>query len=1259
MEIRGGNFLYIYKGFKVLGAAIVPALIFAQSAAAAPANIYYQDATQQMVSANYQTALFQKNVMHDTNMYNALSTAFVNAENNPAASILITDDTTNQTIDWAAAYTKNETYANALIDASVNHAAIPTVDSVMGTDGTVTPVVAAVNVASVSAINGTVTATLSSAPTVAPVAGDFVVKQAINGAAPTTVTPTLVMNGAVATLTVAPVVATTVAQTVVYSVSYKTSDTVFANNVTVAGLPADKIAPVITAITSVNVTAAAQAYTFTVADEVNGSGVDASSIVVKQGTTSLVATAVVAQVNTYQVSLNEVIGANQNLTIDAKDKLGNVATQKSVTLVDKTAPYVAKITSLSATLVEVQFNENINAGLAQMPSNYALVETGTANLVPITGVTITGPNTVRLTTATQTDAKNYTLTVKSMQDSSANAISGSVSNTFVAIKDITKPTVVSAIATDANMIAVTLSEELNATTPVTATVKVYNTDGTLGTATIANTVVVTGNKAVVTLTASADYLQNAKTYNIVLTGGADLSTNPIADNQSKDFAGLRDTTAPTVVGQDYKNGVLTINFSEAVAANGTYGIYETNTGIPATIIAATPSTDKKSVALSFSPALTSVTSYSVRINDLTDVAITPNTIVTNTIVRFDTPAAPVTPVTLSSATQPGTPDGKSVVLTFNTALIKAEAENVNNYVIKQVADTTKTLGVTKAVYNATANTVTLTTAAQSEGVNYYEVTVSGLTSLDANSTKATFAGVDKVAASLTGVVAINEKTVDLTFSENLLPGQSVAPATTVSVVEKGTANVITANTISGIGNKLRITFAGTDATNTLVAGKTYTISVNNVKDTATPSNAATVQTIDVTAVADITAPLLTGVNVVNSGKIVLQFNEELSTQGAITNFTLKQGTTPVDISSGTATLSADGTQIIITGTTPQVFLTNGKAYTLTVAGGVADLKGNIVTNASYAFTGYEDVVNPKLLSAVANKDNKIVLTFDEAIGNAGAAGSYLVTNALTGEPLTVTDAAIGTVNTSTVELTLSTKTELGKQYRVYITGNAVIDAAVVGNPVDNTARVATFAGVDTTAPSIPTTTPTLTGVKTVKLTFDDVLSASSVTKEDFTVAGNTVSAASIDSTGKVVTLTLGTAVPTDKTTLAIGIAANQSVEDLSGNKLGGTSAVVISTTNLDKVAPTLVTAIKTATNQVTLTFSENIAVITSPDVSSIIAIDGYTVGTITATGTGNTVVVTTTADITNFPTTSLKVGQTAIKDIASNVYAGGDIVILK
>lgn len=113
----------------------------------------------------------------------------------------------------------------------------PTINVVVDQNGNVVenPIAPAEpTLSSVVAENGKITATLSSAPTSTPVASDFAVTQAINGAAATTITPTLVMNGAVATLTVAPVAAQTTDQSVVYSVAYKSGTAVAAQAFTVA-----------------------------------------------------------------------------------------------------------------------------------------------------------------------------------------------------------------------------------------------------------------------------------------------------------------------------------------------------------------------------------------------------------------------------------------------------------------------------------------------------------------------------------------------------------------------------------------------------------------------------------------------------------------------------------------------------------------------------------------------------------------------------------------------------------------------------------------------------------------------------------------------------------------------------------------------------------------------------------------------------------------------------------------------------------------
>lgn len=78
------------------------------------------------------------------------------------------------------------------------------------------------NYSTVETVNGTLTVTLSSGPTVAPVIADFSVKQSVGGFSATVVTPTAISTSdLVVTLTVSPITATTVDQIVNFSVSYK------------------------------------------------------------------------------------------------------------------------------------------------------------------------------------------------------------------------------------------------------------------------------------------------------------------------------------------------------------------------------------------------------------------------------------------------------------------------------------------------------------------------------------------------------------------------------------------------------------------------------------------------------------------------------------------------------------------------------------------------------------------------------------------------------------------------------------------------------------------------------------------------------------------------------------------------------------------------------------------------------------------------------------------------------------------------------
>ena len=335
------------------------------------------------------------------------------------------------------------------------------------------------------------------------------------------------------------------------------------------------------------------------------------------------------------------------------------------------------------------------------------------------------------------------------------------------------------------------------------------------------------------------------------------------------------------------------------------------------------------------------------------------------------------------------------------------------------------------------------------------------------------------------------KVVDLTFDETLAANQDQL---VVNVIKSGTAEIAGTYTVNGGNNNtvtpvvngktVRLTF-----TNALENAE-YTISVKNVKDVnnnyqlnqVAPNDKVVTKTF--TAQADTAAPVLQSITAVNSAKLVLQFNEELSYQGTANAYVFKDVAANTEVSKANLSFTLnpeDKTQINVENTVNNVLsalFENGKQYSVTINGEVADVvpapNANAITlqaPQSLTFTGVDDTTAPKLASAVAittkvNNVNKtkVVLAFDEAVTAAGLqADEFVVTNAQTFEPLTVTSA---TLVDGKVELVLDTPTLAGTQYRVYVSGNSIKDTAVTPKALDDNGRIATFTGVDTTAPTL-------------------------------------------------------------------------------------------------------------------------------------------------------------------------------------------------
>lgn len=115
----------------------------------------------------------------------------------------------------------------------------------------------------------------------------------------------------------------------------------------------ERVAPVITIVSPTNgayVINSKQPVVFTVTDEVDGSGVDLSTLVVKLDGTTVASSTLVntAITNGYQVTYTPATAltdGEHTVTIDVKDHDGNAATQKSTTYRVDTVPPTLNITS--------------------------------------------------------------------------------------------------------------------------------------------------------------------------------------------------------------------------------------------------------------------------------------------------------------------------------------------------------------------------------------------------------------------------------------------------------------------------------------------------------------------------------------------------------------------------------------------------------------------------------------------------------------------------------------------------------------------------------------------------------------------------------------------------------------------------------------------------------------------------------------------------------------------------------------------------
>lgn len=1019
------------------------------------------------------------------------------------ALLFLGENTNRFTYDYQGSIFNYDKY-NAAVTTLLTQGIMPTAAKLdAALDVTLLDAPVAATVASVSAINGTVTVTLSGVPTVAPVAGDFVVKQAIDGAEPTTVTPTLVMNGALATLTVAPVVATTADQTVVYSVSYKTVDTFFANNVTVLKAVTDpQIAIVATAETAVAVYEAAPITTL-------------AEITTAEGLKAPADTAVNAVTT---VAIKDVFTAR----ITAKTTA--IAAKK----VELTVLTVTSVSAINLKEVVVTFDGAVDTTTATDATNY------TAN----SGITLSAPTI-------SADGKSVTLfadnnlsttadtsvTVKNVKNSAGSVIVNTTKTVRGA--DTAIPTVSNVTVLGPTSIKVTFSEPVQNAGDINA----YTLDSTplAGAGDVAAFVANSHNK-VVLITLDVPHALTTGQHNFVINDGAYTGGAAIADYAgynlqpvSNALTVVADTTIPAVASATFVNQTtVQVTFNKAVSlaeatdysadfywnTNGTEGFTQYPADAAPTVTKVSDNTFNVSFKTNYLKAGT-VYFFATAVKDFNGNAITTSK---STLTATADATVAVTGVT-------STVDN-AIDLQFNRTVSTATAQLVSNYTVTDAAG--KSYAITSATLGGTnLDKVTLAMTANLPG-GTYTVTAKNVKDILGNTIVAT-----------TQTVAITDTTPISTFTI------SAVNATNDKIVVTYPEAMATSGAYS-IGNKARYSFRtktglfAEEAYVPLAADDTITTSADGKSATITfaANEFATTDAVqvEVALVADasgntIASPIESNVyNAVDSitgGADVTSLSTEI-TGARVIQFTLPRqlsAISPVDFLINDGTTDSVPANAVYTNST-----TDATSVVTLTAGADLDLTKTykVKTNSSISATvdnmgikvlagkttaAAVNAIAPNIAKFSVENATKIRVTFDKAM-TLVSPGDFIVTNGTDVQTASAVSAAVApgvydlTISAIDLSATPTVKTVTSPQSEDAV-GNK-LNASVAGTAAGNFQVSNATISKGASATSID-------GDETVVVNFTDPVTASSI-KTGWNGATSTLATVVLSDTGESIAM---------------------------------------------------------------------------------------------------------------------------------------------
>lgn len=525
---------------------------------------------------------------------------------------------------------------------------------------------------------------------------------------------------------------------------------------------------------------------------------------------------------------------------------------------------------------------------------------------------------------------------------------------------------------------------------------------------------------------------------------------------------------------------------------------------------------------------------------------------------------------------------------------------------------------------------------------------------------------DTTAPSIASTEKVNAVKTTVKFSEPLSnKGNWTYKFSDGTAVPTG---LIADSSLSADGKSLDLTFEGNPTQLATYAGKTVVATVVGALDGANNVINPNPSTVSfVIGQKDGVAPTAT-VSSKDDSTLVVKFSEEVqgfATSNALTAAANVQIAAGTGLNAVTATKieqdSTDKTKYYVTLSDSALDSVDSAIANVTVkATNVTDLSGQpMAADHVQIVTISKDKVAPKFVSSKVETIAGLAyltLTFDKELksatpiavdGNATSYKDYVTdSKALVLGTQTVVDKksvriALADTKFDAAALVAGTK----YNFNVKATDNAATENVSTSIPVEFT-----FAGTaNTEKPEVVTDgVVAQAGNKTVQVTFDKPLDgASATTASNYSIAGTTVTKATLDPTKKVVTLTLGTTTHTGNQTVNI-----TGVKSADGITMDAYNGFVLLTEN---VAPTVNSAKVLTTKTIEVTLSEALKSTTITGSTADFKVKAgskeLTVSSVAAGSDANKVVLTLSADLTEenlASTLTLDVKEGTLTDDASN-----------